>query len=178
VLELLEVWGYTAGWSLTDKGQRLRFVYNEMDLLLTESAASGHLDGLDPGDLAAVTSMFTYEARLNDAVGVAPNAEVEGRAERIMDVWARLAKAEGRFGLPETRAPDSGFAAMAHAWVAGVELEDLFDGDLAAGDFVRNCRQLLDLLRQVRDGFPTLRTSAAAAIARIDRGVVAAGGRL
>jgi hypothetical protein len=30
----------------------------------------------------------------------------------------------------------------------------------------------------VRDGFPALRTSAAAAIARIDRGVVAAGGRL
>jgi ATP-dependent RNA helicase HelY len=178
VLELLEVWGYTAGWSLTDKGERLRFVYNEMDLLLTESVVSGHLDDLGPGDLAAVISMFTYEARLNDAIGAAPNVEVERRTDRIMDVWARLAKAESRLGLPETRAPDSGFAAMAHAWVAGVELEDLFDGDLAAGDFVRNCRQLLDLLRQVRDGFPALRTSAAAAIARIDRGVVVAGGRL
>jgi len=80
--------------------------------------------------------------------------------------------------LPPTRAPDPGFAAVAHAWAHGVDLEDLFgDDDMAAGDFVRNCRQLLDLLRQLRDTFPGLAPEARRAIAGIDRGVVAAGGR-
>jgi hypothetical protein len=42
---------------------------------------------------------------------------------------------------------------------------------------VRNCRQLIDVLRQLRDEFPHLRNAAADGIRAIDRGVVAAGGR-
>jgi ATP-dependent RNA helicase HelY len=46
---------------------------------------------------------------------------------------------------------------------------------LSAGDFVRWCRQVLDLLDQVRNAAPTsaLRTSAKRAIDAIRRGVVA-----
>jgi ATP-dependent RNA helicase HelY len=46
---------------------------------------------------------------------------------------------------------------------------------LSAGDFVRWCRQVLDLLDQVRNAAPTsaLRTSAKRAIEAIRRGVVA-----
>ncbi len=56
-------------------------------------------------------------------------------------------------------------------------MDDLFGQDeAAAGDFVRNCRQLLDLLRQLRDTYPHLRDGASRAVKAIDRGVVAAGG--
>ena len=47
-----------------------------------------------------------------------------------------------------------------------------------AGDFVRNCRQLLDLLRQLRDAYPALANVTRDAIKAIDRGVVAIGGRV
>ena len=43
---------------------------------------------------------------------------------------------------------------------------------------MRNMRQLLDLLRQLRDAYPELSDTARAAIKVIDRGVVAAGGQV
>jgi ATP-dependent RNA helicase HelY len=79
--------------------------------------------------------------------------------------------------LLRTWLPEAGFSAIAYAWASGHDLEDLFDDDLAAGDFVRNCRQLIDVMRQLRDEFPKLRVAAADGIDRVDRGVVAAGGR-
>ena len=74
--------------------------------------------------------------------------------------------------------PEPGFAPYASGWVSGAGLDDLFGEDgFAAGDFVRNCRQLLDLMRQIRDAFPSLAPVAAAAIDLTDRGIVAVGGR-
>jgi ATP-dependent RNA helicase HelY len=177
-LRLLDAWGYTRGWALTEKGTRLRFVYNELDLLLTESITRGHLDGLQPAELAALASLFTYEARLRDIAGDLPTQPVAERTELVMDLAKELNEAERGRGLPETRSPDPGFASLAYGWAGGADLEDLFDDDIAAGDFVRNSRQLLDLLRQLRDAFPRLEAQARVAIRDIDRGVVAAGGRL
>ena len=177
ILRLLTSLGYTSEWSLTEQGQQLRYVYNELDLLLTESVEQGIFNDLNPPDLAALASAFTFQARRDDADGDWPNATTAKRGERLFDIAERINEAERREHLPETRLPDPGFSAAAHAWATGLDLEDLFDDDLSAGDFVRNCRQLLDLLRQLRDAFPNLRTSAGAAVKAIDRGVVAAGGR-
>jgi ATP-dependent RNA helicase HelY len=58
-------------------------------------------------------------------------------------------------------------------------LEEIFaDDEVGAGDFVRNMRQLLDLLRQLRDAYPELAPIARLALRQIDRGVVAAGGQV
>jgi ATP-dependent RNA helicase HelY len=178
IRSLLSKWGYVEGWELTPRGEKLRFVYNELDLLLTESVSRGLLDGLDGPQLAAVTSMFTFEPRAADVEGGWPSAEVAAAGASIIALWDDLARSEGEHGIPQTRPPEAGFAALAHAWSAGHELEDLFDEEAAAGDFVRNCRQLLDLLRQLRDAFPDLAAEAAVAIRSVDRGIVAAGGRL
>ena len=177
IVALLADWGYVAGWSLTEKGRRLRFVYSELDLLLAESVARGAFAGLDGSHFAALASLFTFEARRQEAVAAAPPDGIAERVELITDIASDLAKAERKAGLPETRSPEAGFAAIAYAWAAGHDLEDLFDDDFAAGDFVRNCRQLIDVMRQLRDEFPELRAAAADGVARIDRGVVAAGGR-
>ena len=178
IQELLEQWGYLDGWALTPQGERLRFVYNELDLLLTEAVRREAMHGLGPADLAAVASMFTYQPRSGDAEGGWPSRPAANAGDRILEVWQQLVREEQHHGVPETRPPEGGFAAFAHAWTTGHELEDLFDDELAAGDFVRNCRQLLDLLRQLRDEFPELRAVAVEAIRSIDRGIVAAGGRL
>ena len=58
----------------------------------------------------------------------------------------------------------------------GVVLEVLEDEELSGGDFVRNVKQLLDLLRQLADVAPNRQTASAAQRAADDlyRGVVAA----
>jgi len=177
VVRLLGSFGYTSGWALTDRGRRLRFVYNELDLLLTEAVHEGLCDGLGSADLAAFISAFTFEPRRDSGDGGWPNGVVANRGEQLFVIAERLKLAERGERLPESRLPDPGFSSVAHAWASGFDLDDLFDDDLAAGDFVRNCRQLLDLLRQLRDAFPGLRSSAGEAVKAIDRGVVAAGGR-
>jgi len=78
----------------------------------------------------------------------------------------------------------SGFRMMALAtamrWAAGQSLFEIFgDEDVTAvGDFVRNCRQLIDLLRQIRDLTPEPLPGVRAALRGVDRGVVAAEGAL
>jgi superfamily II RNA helicase len=47
---------------------------------------------------------------------------------------------------------------------------------MAPGDFVRVSRQLVDLIRQLREAAPGIREEAMASLRAIDRGVVAAQG--
>ena len=178
IQSLLEHWGYLAGWKLTGKGQRLRFVYNELDLLLAEAVERQVLQGLAAPDLAAVASMFTFQPRSSDVEGGWPSVAAATAGDAVVDIWSELNETERSRRLPESRIPEAGFASFAHAWTSGQALEDLFDDELAAGDFVRNCRQLLDLLRQLRDGFSELEEPAREAIRSIDRGIVSAGGRV
>jgi len=170
--------GYVKRWVLTEKGQRLRRLYSELDLLLAETAADGVLDGLTAAEFAGVVSMFTYEPRRADPEEVRLVGIVADRYSRIGAAWDVVTGVEEQRRVPATRAAEPGFAPLAYGWVAGADLEDLFgDDDFAAGDFVRNCRQLLDLMRQIRDAFPALASVASAAISATDRGIVATGGR-
>ncbi len=178
-LDLLEDRGYTKDWNLTPAGERLRFVYSELDLLIAESIEAGMLTGLDAPSLAAVATLFIYEARLEDRVGVWPTSNVAARGEAILDLADGLAAAESRHRIEPSRLPDPGFAAIGYDWAQGASLEDLFEDDeIGAGDFVRTMRQLLDLLRQLRDAYPEVAEAARGAIELVDRGVVAAGGQV
>ena len=177
ILDLLDEWGYVDGWGLTLAGERLRFIYNEIDLLLADSVSQGAFDDLDPAETAALASCFVYEPRTEQTDDHVPTALLAERWEAIIDRGTALNQAERRRHLPETRAPHPGFSSLAFAWVHGEDLDTLLgDDDLAAGDFVRTCRQLLDLLRQLRDAEPSLRRQVTEAIRMLDRGVVAAGG--
>ncbi len=63
-----------------------------------------------------------------------------------------------------------------HGWVAGEELADVLDDELTGGDFVRQVKQCIDLLRQVSEvaADPHVRAAAASAADACFRGVVAA----
>jgi ATP-dependent RNA helicase HelY len=63
VLRVLESWDYVDGWALTERGERLRRIYHECDLLVAEAIHAGAFDGLDPPDVAGLASVFTFEAR-------------------------------------------------------------------------------------------------------------------
>ncbi|MDH5615576.1 MAG: hypothetical protein OEY62_03455, partial [Acidimicrobiia bacterium] len=177
ILDLLTEWGYVEGWTLAAGGERLRFIYNERDLLLADTISIGVFAGLDAAETAALASCFVYEPRVEQTDGRLPTARLAERWESIVARSDALHVAERKRRLPETREPHSGFAVLAFDWARGGDLESLLgDDDLAAGDFVRTCRQLLDLLRQLRDAEPALREQVSDAIRMLDRGVVAAGG--
>ncbi|HEY8526137.1 MAG TPA: DEAD/DEAH box helicase [Acidimicrobiales bacterium] len=177
VLRLLESWGYLDGWSVTDRGRVLARTYHEADLLVAEAMCRGLLDGLDPASLAGLVSCFTYEHR---GPGPAPppwfpSRLVQERWHQLERLAEELRDDEEAAGLPASREPDAGFAALAHAWAAGEPLGDVLDDEeLSGGDFVRNIKTLLDLLRQIGDVAPdpaTARTARQAAEA-VHRGVV------
>ncbi|HLY83005.1 MAG TPA: DEAD/DEAH box helicase [Acidimicrobiales bacterium] len=178
VLRVLEAWGCVDGWSLTPAGQRLARVYHESDLLVAECLEQGLLDGLETPELAALVSAFTYEARgPSEATPRFPGRRLRERWTAIDRLAAELNDAEDAAGLPLTRRPDPGFIGLAHGWAAGQDLEHLLgDQEVSGGDFVRNIKQLIDLLGQVGDVAVDAMTARAArrGADRLFRGVVAA----
>ena len=179
VLQLLEAWEYLDGWSLTSRGQRLVRIFHESDLLVAETIEVGLFDGLDPASLAGLASCFTYEHRSSSppADPWYPTGGVQHRVARIEQLAASLNVDEEASGLPLTRPPDPGFVALAHAWVAGEPLDEVLDDEeLSGGDFVRNAKLLIDLLRQIGDAAsdPDTATAARQAAELMFRGVVAA----
>ncbi len=155
VLALLEAWGYVEGWTLTPAGAMLASLYTEGDLLLAEALREGALEGLDAAEVAAVVSCIAYETRGADsdmptAPRRWPSRLTSARARALDAIWRDLQIAERDARLTETKPPDPGFTALIHGWVQGTELAELLDSDdMTGGDFVRNVKQVVDLLRQV-----------------------------
>ncbi|MFB3051574.1 MAG: DEAD/DEAH box helicase [Acidimicrobiia bacterium] len=177
IRQLLEELGYTEGWSLTPRGERLRRIYNETDLLLAEAMEKGFLYGLEPAELASLLSAFVYEPRTDQAsVAEWPTPELHARWSDIEMLWKDLTTREKGLRLSPTRRPDPGFGILAYQWASEVAFDDLDAHGMAPGDFVRVSRQLADLLRQIRDGVSELREEAMTALISVDRGVVAAQG--
>ncbi|WP_219945344.1 RNA helicase [Iamia sp. SCSIO 61187] len=179
VVEVLEARGMVADWELTARGALLVRVFHECDLLIADCLAAGLLDGLGPAEVAAVASCFTYEHRskVPPPAPWYPTRALRQRVEAVLDRAEELRSVELAAGLPGTRPPDPTFLPLAHAWASGRELDTVLDDEeMSGGDFVRNVRQLIDLLRQLGDAAldPATRSAARAASDALHRGVVAA----
>ena len=180
VCEVLTALGYLDGDEVTPTGQRLMRIYTDMDLVAAEALRAHVWDGLSAGELAAALSALVFEARRPEA-GTSPRVP-GGRTQRALrdtqSLWADLDALEKEHKLDFLREPDPGFAWAAHRWAEGANLDDVLDEtDLAAGDFVRWVKQLLDLTDQVADaagavGDTALRSTARAASEALRRGVV------
>ncbi|MET0237757.1 MAG: DEAD/DEAH box helicase [Kibdelosporangium sp.] len=173
------------GDEVTPYGRRLARLYGESDLLAAECLRHGVWEGLAPAELAAVVSALVYEARRDSPMEarVPQGAVTEALAETAR-IWAGLEHDERRHKLDRTRQPDAGFAWPVYRWARGESLERVLTAaesagsELTAGDFVRWCRQVIDLLDQIKDvlgAHEGLGATAAEAVADIRRGVVAAG---
>jgi superfamily II RNA helicase len=177
-LAVLESRGYVDGWRVTAAGEVLAGIYHESDLLVSEALRAGLFDGLEPAQLAGVVSGLTFEARRAEEDPSMPKQRpVAERLAALESLAADLRAEERRHGLRRTRRPDPGLARSAVAWAQGGLLSSVLrHNDLAPGDFVRNIRQLIDLVRQLaqvaRD--PDTAESAGLAVALLRRGVVAA----
>ncbi len=162
---------------VTRDGERLRRLYTELDLLTAECLRAGVWKGLDGPALAACLSALVHEARRDDGgTPRVPSGPVGEALDRTLRLWAELEDQEGRHHLSTQRQPDVSLAWAMHRWARGHGLDSVLrDTDLAAGDFVRRCKQLVDLLGQVHDASddPALRRAASDAVDKVLRGVVA-----
>lgn len=177
IQEMLTNLHYLDGWALTPRGERLRKIYNESDLLVAECLERGLLYGLEVAELVALVSSFVYEPR-SDGVSAAdwPTGTLEERWGAVEGVWKELNNLETEYRLTPMRRPDPGFGRVAYQWASGAAFEDLTAATMAPGDFVRVSRQLADLLRQLREAAREISREADLALRAVDRGVVAAQG--
>jgi len=165
--------------AVTDRGERLRRLYTERDLLAAECLRRDVWKRLDAQGLAACVSTLVHEPRHEqvDPSPRMPNDEVATAVTEMQRLWSELDDLEAQHGLETTVAPDGGMAWMVHRWASGERLDAVLRGqDMAAGDFVRRCKQIVDLLGQIADAATDteLRRSARKAIDGVRRGVVAA----
>ena len=181
ICDALERLGYLAdgGTVVTERGERLRRLYTEKDLLAAECLRHDVWKRLDAPGLAAAVSSLVHEPRHEEA-DVAPRMPTDdvGDAVKTMErLWSEIEDLETEHDLPTTSMPDGGMAWMVHRWASGGRLDDVLRGqDMAAGDFVRRCKQLVDLLDQIGDAATDteLRRTARQAVRAVMRGVVAA----
>ena len=180
--------GSAADPKVTDDGRLLARIYSESDLLVAECLRTGAWAGLHPAELAAVVSAVLYETRGGDGPSApfaaeAPTPRLQQALRQTGRLSATLRADEQRHRLAPSREPDDGFASTIYRWArtgdlaAALDAADTAGGgpSLSAGDFVRWCRQVLDLLDQVRNAAPDpeLRANAKRAINDVRRGVVA-----
>jgi ATP-dependent RNA helicase HelY len=184
ICDLLEEMGYLGegGETVTPRGEQLRRLYTEKDLLAAECLRHGVWDALDAPGLAAAISALVHEPRREDTEisPRMPREDVHRAWTEMVRLWSGIEAREQDRGLPVTGDPDGGIAWMVHRWAGGHSLESVLRGsDIAAGDFVRRCKQIVDLLDQVGDaaatsGSPRLASTARSAVDAVRRGVVAA----
>jgi ATP-dependent RNA helicase HelY len=186
VCSLLAHLGYLEGQgdrlAVTGDGAMLARLYCESDLLAAECLRSGLWRELSAPELAAACAALVYESRSSDEP--APPRLPGGRAREALlameRLWADLEGVEKDHHLSFVRRPDLGFSLAAWRWASGHRLEPVLDeADLQAGDFVRWCKQLIDLLGQVAQAAShsghddALATTARQATELVRRGVVA-----
>jgi ATP-dependent RNA helicase HelY len=178
VCDLLTALGYLEDDEVTATGQRLMRIYTDMDLVAAEALHRGLWEGLPPSELAAALSALVFESRRADDASAPrlPGGRVRDVLGEMVSLWGDLDALEREHKLDFLREPDLGFAWAAYRWAEGASLDDvLTETDLAAGDFVRWVKQLLDLADQVADaaGNSPLRKTARRTSDALRRGVVA-----
>ncbi|MHC6230891.1 DEAD/DEAH box helicase [Arthrobacter sp. MMS24-T111] len=184
VCDVLSAYGYLEDTGdgrllISPDGQRLRRIYGEKDLLISQSLRLGAFDDLDATEVAALASVLVYQAKREDR-GLRPrmpSVSLETAVDIVVREWSALEDVEEENKLPLTGEPELGLVWPLYKWARGRHLQDVLSGtDLAAGDFVRWVKQVVDLLDQLAKipGLdPRLSRLCVEAINLIRRGVVA-----
>ncbi|MGR8011522.1 DEAD/DEAH box helicase [Streptomyces hypolithicus] len=187
IYALLTELDYLRGDEATLHGKRLARLYGELDLLASECLRACVWEGLNPAELAACVSALVFEARQSDDA-VAPKLPIGPAKEALGEmirIWGRLDALEEDFKISQAegvgqREPDLGFAWAVFMWASGKGLDEVLrEAEMPAGDFVRWCKQVIDVLGQIAAAAPpssegsTVAKNARKAVDAVLRGVVA-----
>ncbi|WP_055567254.1 DEAD/DEAH box helicase [Streptomyces atriruber] len=185
IVALLTELDYLRGDEVTEHGKRLARLYGELDLLASECLRARVWEGLSPAELAACVSALVYEARVGDdaLAPKLPSGAAKAALGEMVRIWGRLDGLEEEFKISQTegvgqREPDLGFAWAAYMWANDKGLDEVLrEAEMPAGDFVRWCKQVIDVLGQISAAAPregsTVAKNARKAVDQLLRGVVA-----
>lgn len=192
--------GATGAPENTGKGEILRRIHCESDLLVAECLRRRIWADLDPAELAGVVCACVFERRIDPgraslrAVAESmPTQRLSRAVSATLRVWQEIHEDEQRHALPGSQQPDYGLSLAMHQWTAGAPLDYALEAAnacgiiLSPGDFVRWCGRTVDLLEQLaacapedlhspegNESKPSFRKTAQQAINAIERGVVTA----
>nr|WSW58845.1 DEAD/DEAH box helicase [Streptomyces sp. NBC_00998] len=178
---------------VTVHGKRLARLYGELDLLASECLRAGVWEGLAPAELAACVSALVFEARQSDdaVAPKVPGGAAKAALGEMVRIWGRLDALEEEHRINQAegvgqREPDLGFAWAAYQWASDKSLDEVLrEAEMPAGDFVRWCKQVIDVLGQIAAAAPassappssqggsTVARNARKAVEALLRGVVA-----
>ena len=177
---VLEATGLADGWSLTETGMPLTKIFNESDLLVTRAISDGILDGLPPEELAALVSCFIFRSRGKEKRGEKSRESENFINESIKELMLlndEIERIEVGFGIQPNTPPDPGFAKVVFDWVSGRTLSEVLTKELTGGEFVRNIRLSVDLLKQISNvAAPETAKLSLRTVELMERGVVSLGG--
>jgi ATP-dependent RNA helicase HelY len=165
-------------YTLTVHGMRLRRIYGERDLLVAECIRRQVWSELDPPGLAGMVAALVHEER-HDDLPVRPSDLPPGVFARVLAdtevLWERLDKLERSHRLNGSEPLAAQRSWSMWQWASGAPLHEVIEeDDVAVGDFVRLCKQVMDVLdhiNQVDDG--PVGSAAEIAKGQVFRGIVA-----
>ena len=182
IMDVLVEAGYLkptdSGLDITDHGSTLRRIYGERDLLVAECLRRHTWSELDPPGLAAMVAALVYEPRRDDGPvdpRHLPGGEFVSALDQTKRLHRKLSELEAAHQLPSRGEISPQLALAVHRWASGHHLDDILEGDdLQVGDFVRWCKQVIDVLDQIITvGVGPIQSTAITARGLVFRGIVA-----
>jgi ATP-dependent RNA helicase HelY len=146
--------GFLAEDTPTELGLLASSLFGENALLIADAIAAGHLEALDPAELAAALVTLVAEDRGRDLPQPSrrhfPTPRVEVAYRRLRGSLQRLAEVERTHGLQTLRPLSLDYVNAAHQWASGTPLLDIETpaaNDI--GDVVKAMKNLYSMLRQM-----------------------------
>ena len=162
---------------VTESGKMLARIYGERDLLVAEALRLKLWDNLDAPSLAAMAAALVYEPRRDDE-NFEPRA-VKGNFQQSFTntqlLWDDLENLAKKHKLPRSSKLEMDLSYPIHRWATGAKLDLVLESaDLLPGDFIRWCKQIIDLLEQLAKASEgPISTKARDAVDLVKRGIVA-----
>jgi len=162
---------------VTESGKMLARIYGERDLLVAEALRLKIWDNLDAPSLAAMAAALVYEPRRDDE-NFEPRA-VKGNFQASFTntqlLWDDLENLAKKHKLQRSSKLEMDLSYPIHRWATGAKLDLVLESaDLLPGDFIRWCKQIIDLLEQLAKASEGLISSKAKdAVDLVKRGIVA-----
>ena len=162
---------------VTESGKMLARIYGERDLLVAEALRLKIWDNLDAPSLAAMAAALVYEPRRDDE-NFEPRA-VKGTFQESFTntqlLWDDLENLAKKHKLPRSSKLEMDLSYPIHRWATGAKLDLVLESaDLLPGDFIRWCKQIIDLLEQLAKASEgPISAKARDAVDLVKRGIVA-----
>jgi superfamily II RNA helicase len=139
------------GLEPTEVGRTVAALRGDNELWLGLALMSGHLDGLDPAELAAVLEAISTEVNRPDLwCGYPPPPASEEALHDLRGLRRELQRQQERASVVVPVWWEPELTGLVHAWARGASWNDVIaNTSLDEGDVVRILRRTVDLLAQV-----------------------------